>query len=188
MAQLHADNVIFGCRGEAAHALCELVGFEHGVEDAQVLRTSYFEAVEDHIENLRRVDKVAAFGHLLQVDAQASDALEARSHAFDGLEVRPVKVRQVAAGIRGHHDDVLGGHVQVEVEGAAALVHLLDEVLADAGEAEQGIPVAVEAVAREDEEDDVQEELGEGGEGVVAVHVWFVLQTNKRSSTCIFFF
>jgi len=63
--------------------------------------------------------------------------------------------------------------VQVEAEGAAALVHLLDEVLADAAEAEQGAAVAVEAVAREDEEDDVQEELGEGGEGVLVrvVHV-----------------
>ena len=65
--------------------------------------------------------------------------------------------------------------MQVEAEGAAALVHLLDEVLADAAEAEQGAAVAVEAVAREDEEDDVQEELGEGGEGVLVCVVHFVV-------------
>ena len=73
-------------------------------------------------------------------------------------------------------DPSSGQIAQVEGEGAAALVHLLDEVLADAGEAQHGVVVAVEAVAREDEEHDVEEELGEGvgvlgARAVLDVHV-----------------
>ncbi len=47
----------------------------------------------------------------------------------------------------------------VEGEGAAAEVHVLDEVLAHAREAQEGAAVAIEDVARQDEEHDVEEEL-----------------------------
>ncbi len=76
--------------------------------------------------------------------------------------------------------------MQVEAEGAAALVHLLDEVLAGAAEAQQGVAVAVEAVAREDEEHDVQEELGEGGEGVL-VEIVHLVGGGDRCTPRVFF-
>jgi hypothetical protein len=74
--------------------------------------------------------------------------------------------------------------VQVEGEGAAALLHLLDHVLADPGEAEECRAVAVEAVAWQDEVHHVQEELGEGGEGVLAVHVGVGWGQTNENSTC----
>ena len=184
---MHTDNLIFGLGGQPAHAVCELVGFENGVEDIKLLCTSYVKAVEDQVENLRCVDKVASVGQILEVDAEVVDALEASSSPFQGLEVRPFKVRQVTARIRGYHDDVFGGHVQVQGEGAAALFHLLDQVLADLCEAEECRAVAVEAVARQDEEHDVQEELGERGEGVLTVHVGVSWGQTNVNSTCIFY-
>jgi hypothetical protein len=60
--------------------------------------------------------------------------------------------------------------VQVEGEAAAAGVHVLDDALADAAEAHQGAPVALEYVAREDEEHDVEEELREVRHGVFVAH------------------
>jgi hypothetical protein len=98
---------------EAAHAgqLPEKAGVDAEAAIAElhagVLRASHVQAVEDEIENLSGVDKVAASGHALQVDEQPVDALEAGSHVFDGPEVRDVKVGEVAARIRGRHDDVL---------------------------------------------------------------------------------
>ena len=73
----------------------------------------------------------------------------------------------MSAGVRGRHDDVLDGHVQVEGKGAAAEVHVLDQVLAHAREAQEHRTVTVEDVVREDEVHHVQEELGEGGERVL---------------------
>ena len=61
--------------------------------------------------------------------------------------------------------------MEVEGEGAAAEGQVLDEVLADPGEAQERGAVSVEGVAREHEVHDVQEELGEGGQrGLLGVH------------------
>lgn len=142
------------------------------------------EAVEHEIENLRSVYEVAAERELLKVDAQHVDAPEARRRAFQRLEVCRAEISKASARVRRHHDDVSGIHVEVQGERAAALMHVLDEVLADPAEAQQGAPAAAEAVAREDEEHDVQEELGEGGGGVLVrvVHAlgWWDRQMTPR--------
>ena len=58
------------------HAVGEEVGLEDGVRNAEVLCAARPDAVEHKVHDLVRGDKVAADGHLLQVDAQRVDAEE----------------------------------------------------------------------------------------------------------------
>lgn len=164
--QVQGDDLVFRRLEEMLQAVREARAVEKGVRDVQLPGPADAQAVEDEIEDLRGAGEVAAAREHLQVDGEAVDALEAGSGALQGAEVCRVQAGEVARRVRREHDDVPAAHVQVEAEAAGGEVHVLDEVLAHAREPEQGAPVALKYVAREDEEHDVEEELREVRQGV----------------------
>ncbi len=182
MTQVDGQNLIFAALEEMPHAVRKLVGLEDGVCDMQVLRTASGEAVEDEIDNLRCVDKVAAERQLSQVDAQSAYAPEARRRCFQGLEVLFVKEGNVTAREGLVHDNVPGGHVQVQCECTATAMHFLDHVFAHMRQPQQGSPVPLENIARQDEHNDLEEHGSHVRQFIGNVHIGAV-----RGRVCMFF-
>jgi hypothetical protein len=111
VVEVQGDDLVFGEAEEELHAVGEAVDVEYGVRNVHLLRLADAEAVEDDVYDLARVHEVAGARELVQVDAEAVHALEARGHALEGPDVIFVEAGEVARRVRRDHDDVLRAYV-----------------------------------------------------------------------------